>query len=116
MTFGSPLEMGCEGGVNGMLDVTKEYYVSVGNYPKNVIESWANENGMMLTGDEVKLPTCGKAYGIDVRHNADLRKAMKIQGSGWPNFLNGKRVIGGASSDNARGKECVVVWPAIRDR
>lgn len=94
----------------------EKYYVRVGSYLKSVIESWANENTMELVGEEIVLPTCGRVYELDVRYNEDLVVAMKLLGSGRPNFLNGKRVIGGVTYDNALGEARVVVWPIIRDR
>lgn len=99
-----------------MLSTDKKYYVRAGSYPKSVIESWANENTMKLIGEDIALPTCGRVYELDVRYNEDLAVAMKLLGSGRPNFLNGKRVIGGVTYDNAPGEARVVVWPRIRDR
>ena len=99
-----------------MLDSKKKYYVSVGGYPKSVIESWANENAMELIGEEMGLPTCGRVYELDVQHNGDLTVSVKLMGSGRSNFLNGKRMIGGVTYDNTMGETRVVIWPAIRDR
>ena len=99
-----------------MLNTEKKYYVSAGSYLKSVIESWASENTMKLIGEEIALPTRERVYELDVRYNDDLSIAMKLLGSGRPNFLNGKRVIGGVTYDNALSESRVVIWPVIRDR
>lgn len=99
-----------------MLDLGKKYYVSAGCHPKSVIEGWANENTMKLIGENLALPSCGRVYELDVRYNNDLKVAMRLLGSGRPNFLNDKKVIGNVVYDHAMSGVQVIVYPAIRDR
>lgn len=99
-----------------MLDLRKKYYVSAGSNLRSIIESWANKNTMKLIGEDVSLPTCSRAYELDVQHNEDLKVAMRLLGSGRPNFMNGKRTIGKVMYDKVCSVQCVIVYPEIEDR
>lgn len=99
-----------------MLDLRKKYYVSAGVHLRSVIESWANENTMKLVGEEISLPTCGRAYELDVQHNANLVVTMKLWGTKRMNFINGERTIGTVKYDWGMDGAKTVIYPMIRDR
>lgn len=99
-----------------MLDMSKRYYVCATAHLKSVIEAWASENNMELIGQDVALPSCPKAYELDVSCNEDLHVALKLLGSGRPDFLNGERRIGRACYDSGAQVPRVVIYPEVRDR
>ena len=99
-----------------MLDLKKKYYVSAGSNLKSTLMGWANENTMKLIGEDVSLPNCARAYQLDVQYNENLSIAVKLLGSGRPNFLNGKRRIGGIRHERVLSEDIVIIYPEIRDR
>lgn len=99
-----------------MLDMSKRYYVCATAHLKSVIEAWASENDMELIGQDVALPSCPKAYELDVSCNEDLHVALKLLGSGHPDFVNGKRRIGRVRYDCGAQVPRIVIYPEVRDR
>lgn len=98
------------------MNLEKKYYVAAGCLLKSVVATWASQNGMKLIGEDVSLPTCPRAYELDVSCNDDLRVGMRLLGSGRPDFRNGDKVIGHVTYDDAPNVQRVVIYPEIRDR
>lgn len=69
------------------------YYVCKGEYSKEQIRGWAEENGLCLNGGELFLGSLGKVYGVDL-WNSRVSVSVKVQGKGYQKLLNGTKQIG----------------------